>query len=321
VNLSTELVEHGQHLTCVGASETFEGTWPFRALFTHEPGFKMHYVDEGVGKETLLLLHGEPTWGYLFRNLIPVWAQYSRVVVPDHMGFGKSATPADRTYWLQDHVDNLEKLVIALDLNAITLVMHDFGGPMGMGLAARQPDRIKRVVSINAPVPFGHSDLKERLSANAKVSPWFQWILDAENKGILEQVLGHLDYNMLSTLKLNGFLNSEIITDTWIRAYSAPFPSSEYAKGAIGWAKGIAIGAHQFERPSAETIAKIQTLPALCIWGAEDRTLNSDYFVPLFMQLFANAPVHRLPNASHYSPEDAPEKIANLVLAFLNSSA
>jgi haloalkane dehalogenase len=277
----------------------------------------MHYVDEGEGTDTLLLLHGEPTWGYLFRQQIPVWAQHARVIALDHMGFGKSAAPSDRSYWLQDHIDNLEAFVLALDLTDITLVMHDFGGPTGMGLAARHPDRIKQIVSVNGPTPFGQVDLGERLTANVGVSPWFQWIVQAEEKGILEEVLGHLDYNILSTLKLNGFVRNEIVTDTWINAYRAPFPTPAHAAGGIGWAKGFAIGAHQFETPSPAAKAAILEKPALAIWGSQDRTLNGEHFLPLFEKLFPNAQVHLLPSAGHYSPEDAPDEIAELVVKFL----
>lgn len=131
----------------------------------------MHYVDEGHGPETLLLLHGEPTWGYLYRQQIPLWAQSNRVFAVDHMGFGKSAAPQNRTYWLQDHIDNLERFVIAKDLRDITLIMHDFGGPAGMGLAIRHPDRIKRIVSVNGPTPLGQPDLFNHLSANVARSP------------------------------------------------------------------------------------------------------------------------------------------------------
>ncbi len=303
----------------VGAEETFEGTWPFRARYTEAPGFPMHYVDEGEGHETLLLLHGEPTWGYLFRQQIPVWAKHARVVAPDHMGFGKSAAPQDRTYWLQDHIDNIEALVLDLDLTDITLVMHDFGGPVGMGLAARHPERIKRIVSVNGPTPFGQADLIDRLTANAGVSPWFQWILQAEEKGILEQVLGHLDFNILSTLKLNGFVRNEIVSDTWINAYRAPFPTPSHAAGAIGWAKGFATGAHQFEIPDETAKAEVLSKPALAIWGEQDRTLHGEQFLPLFSELYPRAQIRRLPNAGHYSPEDAPEEVARLVSDFVLS--
>lgn len=302
----------------IQADETFEGTWPFKAHYSDAPGFAMHYIDEGDGDgdDTLLLLHGEPTWGYLFRHQIPPWSKHARVITVDHMGFGKSATPQDRTYWLQDHIDNLEQFVLGLDLRNITLVMHDFGGPTGMGLAARHPDRINRIVSVDGPTPFGHTDLVERITANIAVSPWFQWILQAEEKGILEEVLGNLDYNILSTLKLNGFVRNEIISDTWIDAYRAPFLTPAHAAGAIGWAKGIALDKHIFEQPDAPARNAVVKKPALAIWGEQDRTLNAQHFLPLFSDLFPRAPVHRIANAGHYVPEDAPEVLSQLVTDF-----
>ncbi len=303
--------------TPVAATETFDGTWPFAARYSDAPGFPMHYVDEGSGPETLLLLHGEPTWGYLYRRLIPEWSAHARVIAPDHMGFGKSATPSDRTFWLQDHINNLESFVLDLDLRSITLVMHDFGGPVGMGLAARHPDRIRRIVSVNGPTPLDQPDLLERLSANASESAWFRWIQQAEADGVLEEVLGHLDFNILSTLKLNGFESNDVITDTWLRAYGAPFPTPEHSAGAIGWAKGFATGKHQFESADGATRRAISALPALSIWGAKDRTLHPSHFLPLFEQLFPSAPVHRLEHAGHYSPEDAPTQIASLVRDFI----
>ena len=77
----------------IPADETFDGTFPFRANFTTKPGFRMHYVDEGAG-EPIILIHGEPTWAYLYRNFIPPLSRHFRVIAPDHMGFGKSETPA-----------------------------------------------------------------------------------------------------------------------------------------------------------------------------------------------------------------------------------
>ena len=136
-----------------------------------------------------------------------------------------------------------------------------------MGLAIRHPDRIKRIISVEGPTPAGQPDLIEKVSANAATSPWFQWIFKAEKEGVLEQVLGQLDYNMLSTLKLNGFEDHGVITDTWLRAYRAPFPTPRHAVGGIGWAKGFAIGAHQFETPDDATKAVLAKKPALAIWS------------------------------------------------------
>ena len=301
---------------------TFDGTFPFAPHFSQAPGFRLHYIDEGPRDGGVVLcLHGEPTWGYLFRHLIPVLSRTHRVIAPDHMGFGKSETPGDRSYWLQDHIDNLEKLVLALDLTGITLVLHDFGGPIGMGLAARHPDRIRAIISANGPTPFGQADMLDRAVANAAVSPWFQWILRAEKDGSLDIVLGRLGYNILSTLKLNGFENNAIITDAWIDAYGAPFAEPADCLGAIGWAKGFATGAHKFEEPDPAARRAILTKPALAIWGEADRTLHADHFLPLFAEIFPAAPVTRLAGVGHYCFEDAPGEIAALIADFLREAA
>lgn len=305
----------------IRADETFDGTFPFAAHFNEAPGFAMHYVDEGPRDgEVVLCLHGEPTWAYLFRHLIAALRATHRIVAPDHMGFGKSATPRNRRYLLQDHIGNLEQLVLTLDLRGITLVLHDFGGPMGMGLTARHPERIRRVVSINGPTPFGQATLLDRLTANAQEAPWFQWILRAESEGRLDGVLNELGYHILSTLKLNGFENHTLIDDTWLRAYGSPFSTQAECAGALGWAKGFALGEHRFEVPDKASRRAIQAKPAMAIWGMADRTLQARHFLPLFRELFPIAPVHQLDGVGHYSPEDAPEEIARLVTEFLRRS-
>ena len=86
-------------------NETFGGTWPYKPNFCESAGFKQHYVDEGPRDgEVIVCLHGEPTWGYLYRNFIPHLSRHYRVIVPDHMGFGKSETPQDKVYTLKTHV-------------------------------------------------------------------------------------------------------------------------------------------------------------------------------------------------------------------------
>ncbi|MCA8326969.1 alpha/beta fold hydrolase [Burkholderia cepacia] len=306
----------------IRSDATFDGTFPFTPHFDDASGFRMHYVDEGPHDgETVLCLHGEPTWGYLFRHLVAALRPTHRIVVPDHMGFGKSATPQDRSYWLQDHIDNLERFVLALDLDRLTLVMHDFGGPVGMGLAARHPDRIRRIVSANGPTPFGQPDLVERLNANGRDAPWFQWIMRAAADDTLETVLGQLGFNILSTLKLNGFENHAVVTDTWIAAYGVPFAQPADCLGAIGWARGFAAGAHRFEVPDAAALRAIREKPALAIWGDADRTLGAEHFLPLFTALFPSAPVERLAGVGHYCFEDAPDAIAARIAGFIRATA
>jgi haloalkane dehalogenase len=304
----------------IRSDDTFDATFSYRPHFSDAPGFRMHYVDEGPRNgEIILCLHGEPTWGYMFRRLIASLSGTYRVIAPDHMGFGKSDTPPDRSYWLQDHIDNLERFVLALDLRGITLLMHDFGGPVGMGLAARHPERIARIVSANGPTPFGQESLAERLAANARESPWFQWILKAHEEKRLETVLGELGFNILSTLKLNGFENHALIDETWLRAYAAHYATPANCAGAIGWAKGFATGAHRFETPGTAARQAIGLKPALAIWGLADRTLHAQHFLPLFGELFPQAEVHTLPGVGHYCIEDAPDTIGTLVAQFLRN--
>ncbi len=296
--------------------ETFDGTFPFAPHFSTAPGFQMHYVDEGTGA-TILCLHGEPTWGYLFREIIPILAQRHRVIVPDHMGFGKSETPQNRAYTLNDHINNLEALVLDLDLQDITLVMHDFGGPVGAGLAIRHPDRIARLVVTNAFVPLGLSLEQELLPLNIAEAEWFQWIINAHKDGSFEPVLGNLNYNILSTMKLNGFERLSQVDATWLRAYGSPFTTPQECLGAIGWARGVAEGTLRFEPPNDRSVAAIRSKPALLIEGMKDPTLLPKYFIPLFEAAFPNGVVHRLENVGHYCYEDASEIIVLLIDQFV----
>src|SRR4030081_3842753 len=128
----------------IPAGETFDGTFPFAPHFSETAGFRMHYVDEGSG-DPIILIHGEPTWSYLYRKFIPALAKDFRVIAPDHMGFGKSESPPGGVYTLDHHAQNLISLIEELDLRDITLVMQDWGGPIGAVLASRYPDRLERV--------------------------------------------------------------------------------------------------------------------------------------------------------------------------------
>lgn len=184
----------------IPADETFEGTWPFEAKFFHGNGFAQAYVDEGEG-DPIVLLHGEPMWGYLYRNFIPALAKTHRVIVPDHMGFGKSATPQDREYCLRTHVLNLVALLESLKLDGkITLFVQDWGTLIGLHYALRFPDKVARIM-VGSCVPMpptleqkiavfdGHapaSDGRMPLSAVVAARPelrgaegalWFPWIL------------------------------------------------------------------------------------------------------------------------------------------------
>lgn len=298
----------------IEAHETFNGTWPFTPHFTEAPGFKMHYVDEGAG-EPILCLHGEPTWGYLYRNFIVPLSQNNRVVVPDHMGFGKSETPAEREYTLKTHVENLVALLDELALQDITLVIQDWGGPMGGALLATQPERIKRVFVMNTFVyPFcDPSPHFERLMA----SDWFRFI----KSDAMNAVLGNLRYTALSILKLMGFQNTAAVTDDWVAAYSAPFGTLAECKGAIEFPLDVVTGRFGYlDPPNDEVIAQVRAKPAMLAVGMQDRAIPADITIGAFREAFGDRPVIELPNAGHFCQEDAPEALVALIQHLVRST-
>ncbi len=252
----------------IAADETFDGTWPFAPHFSTAAGFRQHYVDEGPRDgEVIVCLHGEPTWGYLYRSFIPPLARDHRVVVPDHMGFGKSETPQDRVYTLQTHVENLEKLLDDLDLTDITFVCQDWGGPITGAYTIRHPDRVKRVFLMNTLFGYGGT------TPPAEKTPWFQWIEKHEEAGTLRGLLGELGSTVLSVMKIIGFQNSAAVDETWIRAYSAPFPDRESCIGAIEFPLDVHYSRFQkyvIEGLQTGNLEKVKAKPAMLASGDMD---------------------------------------------------
>lgn len=295
----------------IDANETFNGTWPFKPNFTDAPGFRMHYVDEGQG-EPILCIHGEPMWGYLYRKFIGPLSRKNRVVVPDHMGFGKSQTPQDRTYTLKTHVENLTALIDELKLQDITLVIQDWGGPMGGALLATMPDRIKRVFVMNT-VVYPFCDITPHFEAFMQ-SDWFRFI----NSEAREPVLRNLGHTALSVLKLMGFQDGANVTDDFVRAYSAPFQSPEECIGAVEFPLDIATGRFPYlDPPSDEVVKKVRAKPAMLANGMKDRAVPPDISIAMFRQAFGDQPVVELPNAGHFCQEDAPETLVALIQTFV----
>ena len=128
--------------------EAFRDLYPFQSHYLDLKPHQYHYLDEGRG-ETVLLLHGNPTWSFYYRNLVQGLKSQYRCVVPDHIGCGLSDKPQEYNYTLSQHIDNLEALIDYLELDNLTLALHDWGGAIGMGYAARHPDKIKRLVIFN----------------------------------------------------------------------------------------------------------------------------------------------------------------------------
>ncbi len=298
----------------IAADESFDGTFPFPPRFFQAPGFAMHYVDEGVG-EPIICLHGEPTWGYLYRKFIGPLSRTNRVVVPDHMGFGKSETPPDADYSLKSHVTNLAALVEELDLTDITLVMQDWGGPIGMGYAIRNPERIKRLVLMNTLSGYGGGAAFDP----ADPTPWFAWIGEARSRGTYEAVLSELGTVIVSIMRLIGFENTSVVNRTWEAAYAAPFPDAAACKAAVEFpldAFDVARIA-EFVMDGFGGVEAIKAKPAILLEGMADRAIDPAGAIADFQGLWPDSPIVELEGVGHFCQEDAPETLVALIQAFL----
>lgn len=303
----------------IEANETFDGTFPFEPHFSTCAGFRMHYVDEGRGS-LILCLHGEPTWGYLYREVIPTLAQNNRVIVPDYMGFGKSETPQNLEYTARQHTDNLEILIEELNLHDITLVVHDWGEQIGGALALRQHSRIRRIVVMNTMLSMGMSEEEVCWRENSKESAWFGWADRAVANGTFEATLLNAGVAIVGMMKLLQGFERKNVSEAFFRAYSLPFTTPEECKGVIAFPKSIITGSFHAEVGTKEQVTAVRAKPAMMIEGTKDKVLLAKYFVPVFKKAFPDAPIHYLDHASHFLLEDAPQEISDLILEFMKSS-
>lgn len=296
------------------ASETFGGTFPFAPKFFSGHGFRQHYVDEGPrGGETVVCLHGEPTWGYLYRDFIAPLSTGARVVVPDHMGFGKSETPTGAGYTLATHVANLEALCDRLGLDGITFVAQDWGGPMAGAYTLRNPGRVRRLVLLNTCLGYGG------LPAPA-LTPWFDWVRRHHEAGTMDIALGALGTYVVPVMRTIGLGNARTQNEDWRRAYAAPFPDRESCAGAIAFPLDYLLGRMRpfvIECLKTGDMAALRAKPAMLACGLEDRAIPPAYAIADFRALWPDGPVTELPGVGHFCQEGAPETLVALIGQFM----
>jgi pimeloyl-ACP methyl ester carboxylesterase len=288
--------------------ETFDGTFPFKPHFKTINAFRMHYVDEGEG-EPIVCLHGEPTWGYLYRKFIPPLSKTNRVIVPDHMGFGKSDVPRDKPYTLAQHVDNLTRLLLDLNLSDITLVGQDWGGPIMFGFAVNYPDRIKGIVIMNTGIGVYPEGTRT-------------WVSDMVEKGTYENILGNLK-KTLPGLLTGGVAKGTKVTETMIRAYTAPFPDKASCRGALAFPLDIPVGRNHPSAPLMHSILERRNIlrdkGKVIIWGLQDPVFPR-LVLDWWHKAYPGTETHELPEASHFLQEDVPDKIVNIIQRFLSKT-
>lgn len=271
-----------------------------------EEGLKLHYVDEGdKAHPTILLLHGEPSWSFLYRKMIPILSENNfRVIAPDLIGFGKSDKfVAKSSYTYQKHIDWLTVFIKKLDLNDILLFCQDWGGLTGLRLVTEMEHRFAMVVASNTTLPTGTFPMPESFlqwQEYSQHSPGFD-IGKVIDKGTVKE------------------LSAEIIA-----AYNAPFPSEEYKAGARIFPKLVPV---EFDDPEASKNRKAWELlakwdkPFLTIFGDEDKIMKGAEKVFQKIVPGAQHQDHSILNAGHFIQEEKGEELAELLLAFYKKNA
>jgi pimeloyl-ACP methyl ester carboxylesterase len=280
--------------------------YPFQSHEIRLDGLRYHYLDEGDGP-ALLLVHGNPTWSFMWREIVLALRGRFRLIVPDHMGCGLSDKPsaAQYSYRLARRVDDLRRLIEHLNLERITLVAHDWGGAIGMGAAVTAPGRFERFVLMNTAAFL------------ARRCPFRIRLCHVPLVG----QLGVQGMNLFAKMALEqAVAKHERMTPAVRAGMIAPYDS---------WANRAAI--YRFvcdiplrpSHPTYQTILNIEkglgqfSRHSVClIWGMQDWCFTP-WFLGRFLEFFPNAEVHRLTDAAHYVVEDAYERIIPVIEEFV----
>jgi haloalkane dehalogenase len=273
-------------------------------------GHDLHYVDEGRG-ETLLMLHGNPTWSYLWRHLIAGLRDRARCVAPDHLGFGFSDKPRDADYSMRAHAMRLEAFVQALDLRDVTLVVQDWGGIIGLSWAVRHKERVKRLVVMNT-VGFV-PELRRGV-------PWTFLLLWSLRLPV---------WGELAVLGANGFVrwllpmgihHRERLGPQARHGYRAPYPTWASRRAQLASVRQIPMSRRDpVWQLLRETGAELDgwDVPTQVVWGMRDPVFSPDLIEQFERRLPNHAPTVRLDDASHFLQDDTPGPIVAAIRGFL----
>ncbi|HKE05531.1 MAG TPA: haloalkane dehalogenase [Blastocatellia bacterium] len=275
----------------------------FATHYVEVKGLRIHYVDEGTPTAApVLMLHGEPSWSYLYRKMIPIiTAAGRRAVAPDLAGFGRSDKPARREdYTYQFHVDMMTGLIESLDLREITLVGQDWGGLIGLRIAAENPDRFARIVVANTGLPTGDQPMTEGFMR------WREYSQKVEN------------------FHAGGIVKGGCVNDPppeVIAAYNAPFPDDSYKAGARQFPLLVPISP---DDPASEANRRAWELlrqwdkPLLTAFSDRDPVTRGGERV--FQKLVPGAqgqPHVTITGAGHFLQEDKGEELAQVIIDFI----
>ena len=273
--------------------------------FVTPAGARLRFVDEGPrADEAVLMLHGNPTWSYYFRHLVRNLRPRLRCIAPDHIGMGASEKPPDYPYTLAQRIDDMEALVASLRLKRIHLVVHDWGGAIGFGLAARQPAWIDRIVILNTA---------------AFTSTRIPWRIALCKMPVLGPVLVR-GANGFAAPATRMAMHRRALSREEKRGYLWPYHS---------WASRIAVSEFVQDiplrpsHPSWRTLRSVEQAlpqfrrrPVLIVWGGRDFCFNA-HFLARWREIMPDAQVKTIADAGHYVLEDAREEVVPAISRFL----
>ena len=277
--------------------------YAFEPHYVEQDGLRLHYVDEGAGPP-VLLLHGEPTWSYLYRKIIPELTSTARAIAPDYLGFGRSDKPSRlEDYSYDRHTASIARLVEELDLRDVTVVVQDWGGPIGLRLAVERPERVARLVIMNTGIGGGRPPSEEWL----RFRDWVRRLGTELVPGRLVQ---------LSAI--------QPIAEEVVAAYNAPWPEPESKAGVLAFPELVPISPDHPDTPAhlavREQLARWEK-PALVLFSDSD---------PIFAPAVAERIAAHIPGAlepeiiagaGHFLQEDKGEEIGRRISQFLASTS
>jgi pimeloyl-ACP methyl ester carboxylesterase len=273
-------------------------------------GHRMHYVDEGQG-DPVLMVHGNPSWSFFYRDLIKELQSSHRVIAPDHIGCGRSDKPNDDQYdyTLSSRVTDLGTLADSLDLRDITLVVHDWGGMIGMAWASQHADRIARLVIMNTAAFPLHASKRLPTSLALARTPGIGALLvrgaNAFSRGAVRYCVTR---RPMSKAVAAGYLKPY---DSWahriaVHRFVQDIPLQENDR------------AYPIMKETGEALSRLADKPMLICWGLRDFVFDH-HFLEEWIRRFPDADVRRFEDCGHYVLEDAGEEIAPLVREFVES--